>query len=298
MELADVSDLAETSLALAHRLQETIHNQLGLTCSLGAATNKLVAKIATDVGKASHRSNTPPNAITVIPPGGEEAFLAPLPTIALWGIGPKTAARLAELGIHTIGDIVRWPVEDLERRFGKLGAELTLRARGVDDSPIVTSHETKSVSQEITFAQDVHDAQSLKHTLQALASKVALRLRKEKLCGSTVKLKLRWADFSTITRQMTLAQPTNLDAEIYQAAQQLFDKAYTLGQPVRLLGVGVSNLQTPARQLSLWETTSTEQHRLQAAIDEVRERYGSTVIKRGSELGASHRNHDETNEIT
>ena len=293
----DVSDLPETSLALAQRLQDAIHDQLSLPCSLGSATNKLVAKIATDIGKAAHRGNTPPNAITIVPPGEEEIFLAPLPTIALWGIGPKTAARLVELGIHTIGDIVRWPAEDLERRFGKLGAELTLRARGVDDSPVFTSHETKSISQEVTFTRDVHDEQRLKHTLRSLAAGVAQRLRKEKLCGGTVKIKLRWADFSTITRQVTLARPSDLDEEIIQAAQHLFDKAYTAGQSVRLLGVGVSNLQSPARQLSLWETTSTEQHKLQVAIDDVRNRYGERIIQRGSELKPSRRNHDETNKI-
>ena len=126
---------------------------------------------------------------------------------------------------------------------------------------------------------------------------MAQRLRKEKLCGGTVKIKLRWADFSTITRQVTLTQPSDLDEEIIQAAQRLFDKAYTAGQSVRLLGVGVSNLQSPARQLSLWETTSTEQHKLQAAIDNVRNRYGERIIQRGSELKSSRRNHDETNKI-
>ncbi len=280
----DVSDLPDASLDLAKCLQKTIINQLGLPCSLGGATNKLVAKIATDIGKAMHRGNTPPKAITIIPPGEEAAFLAPLPTVALWGIGPKTASRLAELGIHTIGDIVRWPREDLEKRLGKLGSELSTRALGIDESPIFTEHDTKSISQETTFTNDINDQQQLKQTLRVLASRVAQRLRKENFYGATVKIKVRWSNFNTITRQVTLPQPGNLDEEIFQAALALFEKAYKPGQSVRLLGVGVSNLQNQTRQLSLWHQTSNEPHKLQAAIDLVRKRHGDTVIKRASEL--------------
>ncbi|HNT23651.1 MAG TPA: DNA polymerase IV [Anaerolineales bacterium] len=290
----DVSDLPDASLDMAQHLQKTILHQLGLPCSLGGATNKLTAKIATDVGKALHRGGTPPNAITIVPPGQEAAFLAPLPTIALWGIGPKTASRLAELGIHTIGDIVRWPKEDLEKRFGKLGTELSIRAQGVDESPIITEHNAKSISQETTYAHDISDQQVLKQTLRTLAARVAQRLRKEGLYSATIKIKLRWADFSTITRQVTLPQPGNLDEEIFQAALALFEKAHKPGQSVRLLGVGAGNLQNQTRQLSLWQQASTEPHNLQAAIDAVRQRYGNTAIKRGSELEARYGTRDET----
>ena len=181
-----------------------------------------MAKIATDVGKSSKRSSKPPHAIKVVPPGKEAEFLAPLPTKALWGIGPKTAARLAELGIHTIGDISRWPIEERNKHFGKFGDELAKRALGIDDSPIHTSHKVKSVSNETTFARDVTDVQILYETLHKLSESVGRRLRKKNLAGNTVKLKLRWQDFTTLTRQVTLPDPTNDDREIYTAVKGSF----------------------------------------------------------------------------
>jgi DNA polymerase IV len=151
----DVTALGTPGDVLAAALQQTIRNELALSCSLGVATNKLVAKIATDVGKSLVRSGAMPQAICVVPPGDEAAFLAPLPTTALWGVGPKTAEKLAMLGIHTIGDIAAWPVADLQRRFGQHGEDLARRARGIDERPIVTERAAKSISQETTFARDV-----------------------------------------------------------------------------------------------------------------------------------------------
>ena len=153
----DVSDLPETGEELARRLQASIRDELGLPCSLGAATNKLVAKIATDFGKTTAKKGMPPNAITVVPPGEEAAFLAPLPAQALWGVGPKTAERLVELGIRTIGDLAHWPVEELTSQFGKIGYELSRHAQGISDSLIVTSRAPKSISQETTFVKDISD---------------------------------------------------------------------------------------------------------------------------------------------
>ena len=147
----------------------------------------------------------PPQAITVVPPGHEAEFLAPLPTNALWGIGPKTAARLSELGIHTIGDITRMPKQDLIKILGKFGEDLEKRALGIDDSPIHTSHEVKSVSNETTFSRDIADVQTLYETLHSLSESVGRRLRKKNLKGTTIKLKLRWSDFTTLTRQATSA---------------------------------------------------------------------------------------------
>ncbi|MBN2147328.1 MAG: DNA polymerase IV [Anaerolineales bacterium] len=277
----DLSDLPDPSETLARRLQESIRQQLGLPCSLGVASNKLVAKIATDVGKAANRSGEPPCAVTVVPPGEEAAFLSPLPVQALWGVGPKTAQRLEELGIRTIGQLAAWPEADLARRFGKNGAEMSSRAHGIDSSPIVTSHETKSISQEVTFSQDLRDAASLRRTLRQLSERVGLQTRQSNLCGRTVKIKLRWADFTTLTRQSTLGAPTDQDEQIYAAALHLFEAAWSPSRPVRLLGVGLSNFTAPARQLSLWESASPEQQRLQHAIDELRQRYGKQVLRRG-----------------
>jgi DNA polymerase-4 len=283
----DLSDLTEAADSLARRLQGQIRNELGLPCSLGVATNKLVAKIATDVGKAAHRGNQPPCAITVVPPGQEAAFLAPLPAQALWGVGPKTAARLAELGIQTIGDLAAWEETSLVKLFGKNGYDLRRRARGIDDSPIVTEHEAKSISQEVTFARDVSDAETLRRTLRELCETVGRNLRQAHLSGSTVKIKLRWPDFTTLTRQVTLPQPTDQGDEIFAAAAELLEKNRPDRQLVRLLGVGVTHIAAPVRQLSLWETGpmtgfgSEKGRRLQSALDELREKYGQDIVRRG-----------------
>jgi len=282
----DLSDLPGPIESLAQRIQDEIHAKVGLPCSLGAASNKLVAKIATDAGKAACLKAGgrphPPNAITVVPPGEEAAFLHPLPAQALWGVGPKTAERLKELGIHTIGDIADCPAEQLTRLFGKHGAGLSRYARGIDDSPIVTEHEAKSLSQETTYARDVSDPEVLRKTLRQLSEQVGKGLRKTGLKGRTVKLKLRWQDFSTLTRQVTLPAPCNLDDDIYSAALGLFEGVWKPGGLVRLLGVGVSHFEAPpARQLSLWEVASPEKQRLQQALDELQERYGKGKIKRG-----------------
>ncbi len=161
----DVSDLPEPAEVLARRLQASIRSELGLPCSLGMATSKLVAKIANNVGKASARGDGPPNAILIVPPGQEREFLQPLPCDALWGVGPKTAERLAALGMHTIGDIARWPADNLRERFGRHGYDLAQHANGIDNRPVVTQHEPKSVSQETTFVRDVSDGVVLRQTL-------------------------------------------------------------------------------------------------------------------------------------
>lgn len=281
----DVSDLRPPAEVIARELQTAIWDELSLPCSLGVATNKLIAKIANNVGKAEKRSASPPMAIKVVPPGEEAAFLAPLPIGELWGIGPKTAASLEALGIRTIGDLARWPEADLVHRFGKSGADLAQRARGIDDRPVVTEYEAKSLSRETTFTHDVTDGATLRRTLLHLAESVGHRLRHAQLQGSTVKLKLRWADFTTITRQVTLPEPTDQDNVIYAAAQQLFEQAWPKGKPVRLIGVGVSSLGAPMQQLGLWETPSEKGQRLQDALDAVRDRFGRGAIKRASDLG-------------
>lgn len=283
----DVSDLPDPVEDIARRLQTQIRTELSLPCSIGAATSKLLAKTANDVGKAAARGDGPPNAITVVPPGQEAAFLAPLPVGALFGVGPKTAARLEELGIYTIGDLARRSPEEMERRFGRSGFEMVLRARGIDDRPLETSRETKSISQETTFARDIRDEHTLKRTLLRLSEGVGRRLRREGMAGTTVKIKLRWEDFTTLTRQVTLPQPSNLDHEIYAAALDLFYSNWPPGRPVRLLGVGVSGLGPPVRQLSFWDQDTEKMRRLNSAIDHLREIYGHRVIRHADELNRS-----------
>jgi DNA polymerase IV len=286
----DFSDSAEPGEIIARHLHAVILDEYRLPSSLGVATNKLVAKIATDVGKATAKKNCPPNAITIVPPGQEAEFLAPLPVEALWGVGPKTAQRLGEINILTIGDLAKYPGSELERQFGKNGYYLALHAKGIDNSPVVTEYELKSISQEVTFARDVKDVTILKQTLQNLSTKVGKRLKYMRLCGTTVKLKIRWPDFVTLTRQMTGPSPIDSDQEIYQIALTLFNRIYKENQSIRLIGVGISGLGSPLRQLSLWDHLESDVHqspdtnqtdKLEGAINELKMRYGNNILHRG-----------------
>jgi DNA polymerase IV len=284
----DISELPGQAEEIARRLQKRVNAELGLPCSIGVATNKLVAKIATEVGKKKSLSGAgakpkgeAPNAVTVVPAGTEAAFLAPLPAEMLWGVGPKTAARLAGYGIKTIGDLARRPEADLVRWFGENGRDLARRALGVDDSLIVTERAAKSVSQETTFARDVRDDRVLFETLRELSAEVGRHLRQAGIAGTTVRIKLRWPDFTAQTRQVTLPQPTDQDEEIYTIALGLLNKVRSKGKAVRLIGVGVSGLGAPLRQLELWGMESEKHRKLQGVLDELHQKYGAESIRRG-----------------
>jgi len=280
----DVTTLADPSETIARQLQRTIHAELKLPCSLGVATNKLVAKIANNVGKAAARSGAPPNAITVVPPGREAEFLAPLPCEELWGVGPKTAIRLRELGMTTIGDIARWPEAELVSRFGKNGSDLSYHAKGLDHRPVEPHRESKSISQETTFTRDVRDDNQLRRVLGEQADGVSKELKRKRLTATTVKLKLRWSDFTTLTRQTTFDHPVDDGEQIRLAAIRLFNQEWQ-GQLVRLIGVGVSGLSNTARQLSLWDEPNEKEERLWQAIEKLRKRFGNQSIQRGTTLG-------------
>jgi DNA polymerase-4 len=248
-----------------------------------------MAKLATEVGKALALQRIkaeglvePPNAVTVVGFGEEAAFLDPLPADMLWGVGPKTSARLSELGIHTIGDIARWPEHELIRLFGENGRDLARHSKGIDDRPVVTEHETKSISQEVTFSKDVRDDKVLEQTVREQSSEVARQLRKNSLAGKTIKLKIRWPDFTTLTRQTTLNDPTDQDQVIIDNALALMRSVRKPNQAVRLIGVGVSGLGAPVRQLGLWDTNLERERKLQNILEELQEKYGNHVIKRGN----------------
>ncbi|RPI92524.1 MAG: DNA polymerase IV [Chloroflexi bacterium] len=289
----DISDIRESPEVIARRLQSRIRDELQLPCSIGIASNKLLAKLATEVGKALRSQSTqrelgPPNALTIVPFGEEAAFMAPLPAEMLWGVGPKTSARLTELGIHTIGDIAKWPESELVRMFGENGRDLARHSKGIDDRPIVTEHETKSISQEITYSKDVRDDKVLQKTLHEMSVEVAAQLRRNNLAGKTIKLKLRWPDFTTLTRQTTLNSPTDQDEEIERVALDLLRSVRKPNQAVRLIGVGVTGLGQPIRQLGLWDSSeavlrinSEKERKLQGVMDELQGRYGRNVIHRG-----------------
>ncbi len=281
----DISDLPETSSEVARNLQKQILDELNLPNSFGGATNKLVAKIANNIGKKEIKSNKPPCAIKIIPPGGEAAFLAPLKCDELWGVGPKTALRLKQKGIKTIGDIAAIPDTLLVQWFGKLGGDLARRSKGIDSREISLSSEMKSISAEITFEKDITDFTELRMKIWRLSEKVGARLRKKNFSASTVRLKLRWADFTTPTRQVSFQQPIDQDKVIFEAALQLFNTLWEKGKPVRLIGVGVSGLAPQAVQLSLWDTPDEKERRLDDALDELRLRYGKNSVKRGVNIG-------------
>lgn len=277
----DISALPDPPERIARGLQTGIRDELNLPSSIGIAPNKLVAKIATEVGKKTARGDQPPFALTIVSSGMEAEFLAPLPVDMLWGIGPKTSARLNELGIQTIGDIASWPEAELVRLFGENGRDMARHARGQDDRPVLTEHEIKSISQEVTFSRDVRDDRSIEKTLTDLSAQVGRRLRKYNLAGSTVKLKIRWPDFTTPTRQVTLPSPIDQDDEIVETALGLLRKIRKPGQAVRLIGVGISGLGAPIRQLGLWEAGTEKERKLQEVLDELHEKYGKDAIKRG-----------------
>ncbi len=284
----DISDIRDDPERIARGLQARIRDEVHLPCSVGVASNKLTAKIATEVGKAlalkrikAQGEAKPPNAVTVVPVGKEAEFLGPLPADMLWGVGPKTSQRLTELGIHTIGDIAKWPEAELIRLFGENGRDLSRHAKGIDDRPIVTERETKSISQETTFSVDVRNDKVLEKTVREQSAEVARQLRKENLAGRTVKLKLRWPDFTTLTRQTTLPNPTDMEDEIVKTALELMKSVRKPNQAVRLIGVGVSGLGAPVRQLGLWDMDSERSRKVQEVLDALQEKYGKKVIHRG-----------------
>ncbi len=278
----DITELPGPPDRLARQIQTQIANELSLPCSIGIASNKLVAKIANEVGKKSASGDQPPRALTIVPNGGEAEFLAPLPAAMLWGVGPKTEARLAELGIQTIGDIAGWTEADLVRRFGEHGRDLHRHARGWDERAITTEHEVKSISQETTFVRDLGEDRALEKTLQELSSQVGRQLHENELVGKTIRIKIRWPDFTTLTRQTTLPVATDNAEMISLTAIKLMRAVRKSNQFVRLIGVGVSGLSKPVQQLELWDAGSPKARRLQSAVDELREKFGRQVIRHGS----------------
>ncbi len=282
----DATILPDPLESVARRLQKRINDELDLPCSLGGATNKMVAKTANTVGKARQGGDQPPNAITIVPPGEEAAFLAPLPIRRLWGVGEKSAETLGKLGLTTVGDLANWSEDALIRRLGKLGGDIWRRAQGIDVRPVVNAQRAKSISKEVTFPKDIDDEDTLKLTLRRLSDGVGRQARKAGLAGTTVKIKLRWSDFSTLNRQMSLDHAIDLDADIYDCARKLFEQTWLAGKPVRLLGVGLSGFDDSGRQLGLWDSLADErqEEELQDALDRLRDRFGERTIRRASDL--------------
>jgi DNA polymerase IV len=268
---------------IAAAIKAAITLDVGLTASVGVASTKLVAKIASDLRK--------PDGLVVVPPGEEAAFLAPLPISRLWGVGEKTAKALGEFGVTTIGDLAALPEELLIRRFGKHGASLGTRARGVDPDPVGGGDSAKSIGHEHTFDVDTSDPEVIERTLLAMADGVASRLRSAGLKASTIQVKIRDSSFRTISRQRTLAVPTDLAEPIWQVALELA-RPEVRGLRVRLLGISVSHLDV-REQLGLFESEGPDhagggdrRRRATQAADAIRRRYGDRAVTRARLLGA------------
>ena len=228
---------------LAAAIQSHVKNSTSLPASVGLATNKLVAKVASDFQK--------PAGCTVIQPGEEAIFLSPLAVRVIWGIGPRTAERLQNLGIETCGALAAADLLQLKPLFKNQAESLIQRAQGVDDRPVVAERgQSKSISQEWTFNNDINDPQLLVHKLQQMCESVAASLQKENLIAHTIYVKFRWADFTTFTRQKSLEVGTDERETIAALAETIWREHWPVGQRMRLLGIGVSNLeQVEGRQL-------------------------------------------------
>ncbi|MDH7505619.1 MAG: DNA polymerase IV [Candidatus Acetothermia bacterium] len=278
LDLSGTERLLGPAEEVAREVKQKIREETGLTCSVGLAPNKFLAKLASDLCK--------PDGFLVVHEGEEVEFLKDLPIERLWGVGEATARRLRGLGISTIGDLQGLSLSELLERFGRLGSSFYKLARGIDRSPVVPDREARSLSQERTFPEDIADPAELKRVLVRLSEEVAQRLRAERLKARTVQLKVRLADFSTITRATTLDRPTALGERIWEEVQRLFSERVALEQGVRLLGVQVSGLVGEAEeQLPLFqderEARSAELERL---IDELRARFGEEALKWGRDL--------------
>ena len=252
------------------RLRQTIMDETGLPISFGLATNKLVAKIATDEAK--------PNGYLFVTPGKEKEFLAPLPVEKLGGVGKKSHQTLLVLGIYTIGDILKYDGVLLEKALGKWGTQLIRQANGLSDSVVSPHRESKSISAENTFEENTLDVDILLAQLVGQAERVAYELRQEKKYATCVAIKFRNANFETTTRQITIPA-TIADSDIIKAATDLFTKLYVPGTLVRLLGVRLAGLTDTGAQINLFDN-KTEQHALYEAIDSVKNKFGKSVLRK------------------
>jgi len=270
-----------TAENIAAKIRREIFQKTGLTVSAGVASSKLVAKIASDINK--------PDGLTIVPPGCEAQFLAPLPIKRLWGVGKKTGEALLLLGVQTIGDLAALSPGLLEEKFGKHGRHLHLSALGLDDRDIDTAHETKSIGHEFTFDSDLLERTIIRRELLELADMVAKRLRRHRLRGRTITLKVKYHDFKQITRSSSIEEPVDDSRRIYHEVLELLEKTAAGEKPVRLLGISVSGLkpadQTGQPVLFPKLQPDPKRQRINKALDAIQEKYGSTAIMPGRLLG-------------
>lgn len=257
-------------------IQQRVKQELGLSISVGVATNKLVAKVASDQSK--------PGGFTVVSPGEEAEFLAPLPVERLPGVGPTLLKQLRDRGVATIGDLAQIPPRLLRLSFGQWGEMLAHRARGEDFQEVASSREIKSISKEHTFAEDISDPEILESTLMLLTEEVCRRLRRARLEARTVTVKIRYSDFVTHTCSHTLSRPVDVDEVFFKEVLALFRQGRRRRYRLRLVGVALSNLVPRSWQDDLFDQELPLLRELDLKLDVIREKYGREAVKRGAVL--------------
>jgi DNA polymerase-4 len=252
-------------------LREEIIRETGLNISFGLASNKMIAKIATDEAK--------PNGYLIIPPGQEEAFLAPLKVNKIPGVGEQTYRTLLDMGIEYIRDIAATPPALLENRLGKYGLELLQKAKGIHHGTVEPYHEAKSVSTENTFEENTNDMDFLMSELVRMTEKVAFELREDNKTAGVIAVKLRYPNFETTSRQTTIPY-TFYDDELIPVAKELFNKLYRKGEKIRLMGVRLSELTNEAIQTNLF-SSKEKKAELYKAIDSLKNKFGKGSVRKG-----------------
>jgi len=274
LDVTGCSQLFGDGVTIAQKIRLTIKEEIGLTVSAGIATSKLLAKIASDINK--------PDGLTIVPPGTEKEFLAPLPINKLWGVGKTTADSLHHIGIQTIGGLTRLPLQYLEEKYGKQGRHLYFACRAIDNRRIVSNRPVKSLGNEETFENDLVALKDMKRVLLALANQVGHRLRAHKLSGQTISLKVKYYDFQCQSKAKTLSRATNDQRIIFTNACSLLQNTKADMKAVRLLGITISNLKQPSsrQQLNLFSDPSEEkQSRLNEAMDMITGRHGRLSLR-------------------
>ena len=267
---------------IAKQIRRLVKEETQLTCSVGVAPNKFLAKLASDMDK--------PDGLFVIEPDTIQQTLDPLPVTRLWGVGPSAERSLAKLGIRTIADLRKMPPETLAARMGDLGRHLHQLARGIDDRPVRLDREAKSISHEHTFGTDLDNPDEVRAIIARQAQDVASRLRKHRRYARTVSIKVRFGDFETITRSTTLDNQTDETRIIHDAARSLFDIWAQSFKPVRLIGVAVAQLTDAPADPGLFDTTSNEKSRaVDRVSDAIADKFGKDAIARASTLRAKPR---------
>lgn len=277
MDISGLRLLFESPAAVAERMREAVRARLGLPCSVGVGTTKLVAKMASRDAK--------PAGQLVVAAGTELGYLHGKPVRSLWGVGEATHARLEELGVVTIGDLAAFPRTTLTRRLGTaLGGMLADLAAGVDDRPVVAAGPARSISVEETYDVDLEDPLRMGRELLGQADRLASRLRREGFEASTVHLKVRYGDFTTVTRSHTFREPVSTTLELHRASLLLLGRTDASRRPVRLLGLGVEGLigASAPRQLDLAVRSWDD---LERAVEGVRDRFGRSAVERARLAG-------------